>query len=732
MTAPVTDRVRFSDLGSELPPALLQALAARSYEVATPVQAAVMDPTARGRDLLVSSQTGSGKTIAFGAALATTLLEATASPARVAGAPRALVIVPTRELAIQVRDELGWLLATTGLRLGSFTGGTAVSGDLRALHRGVDVAIGTPGRLVDLMRRERLALGQLEIVVLDEADEMLDLGFREDLETLLGAAPVERRTLLLSATLPSEIRALARRFQRDALAIDPRHAVSGAGAGARPAAAAHDDITYVAHLIAGGDRLAAVVNLLRASPDARAIVFCTTREAVGALHRELVARGFAATAISGERAQTERDRALDQVRQGEARILVATNVAARGIHLPDVDLIVHADLPLNAESLTHRSGRTGRAGRKGTAVLIASLAERRKAERLLATAHVRVPWTAPPSAKEIASAARAQLIDGLLAAGTPAADGDTADADADGSVDDLLAPFRGKLSVEDLACRLLARELGRLPAGEKLQPVPLPSAGGERGFGRGPAERPGRHRTPGDFAREGVRFRVNLGGKDQADPRWLLPLICRRGGVTRREVGAIRIGPHETIFEIAGDAAADFALAAAETDPRAPHVRMERIDGPVAGATPDARPPHTKPYTAKPHDAKPHDAKPHDAKPHVAKPHDAKPHDAKPHVAKPHDAKPHVAKPHAAKPHAAKPHHVAKPHTSQPHGAKPHFAKPHTAKPHTAKPHAARTHAAPAPSGGPLGGDRPYKRPHAARPDRFQPKHPHPAGKRRA
>jgi len=727
MTAPVTDRIRFSDLGAELPPPLLQALAAHSYEVATPVQAAVIDPAARGRDLLVSSQTGSGKTIAFGAAMASTLLDATAAPARVAGAPRALVIVPTRELAAQVRDELGWLLATTGLRLGSFTGGTAVSGDLRALHRGVDVAIGTPGRLVDLMRREKLSLGQLEMVVLDEADEMLDLGFREDLETLLGAAPAERRTLLLSATLPPEIRALARRFQRDAMAIDPRRAASATGTGARSPAAAHDDITYVAHLIAGGDHLAAVVNLLRASPDARAIVFCTTRESVGALHRELVARGFAATAISGERAQAERDRALDQVRQGEARILVATNVAARGIHLPDVDLIVHADLPLNADSLTHRSGRTGRAGRKGTAVLISSLAERRKAERLLAAAQVRVPWTTPPSAKQIAAAARAQLIDELLAdSAAQAAAGADGGAGAETEVDDddLLAPFRGKLSVEDLARRLLTRELERLPAGERLQPVPLPSAGGERGFGPGSAERSTRHRTPGDFAREGVRFRVNLGGKDQADPRWLLPLICRRGGVTRREVGTIRIGPQETIFEIAGDAAAAFAVSAAETDPRAPHVRLERVDG----APPDGRAHGAKPYVAKPHTAEPHFAKPYVAKPHSAKPDVAKPHSAKPDGAKSHSAKPYVAKPHSAKPESATPH------LAKPHGAKAHGAKAHTGKPHLAKPHAPRPHAGPPPAAGTFGGERPYKRPHAARPDRFQPNppHSHPAGKRRA
>ena len=588
--------VRFSDL--VIHAALQRALAARGYETATPVQAAVLDAAAAGRDLLVSSQTGSGKTIAFGAAMAATLLappvEGAEKPApRPAGAPRALVVVPTRELVAQVREELGWLMAGTGLRLASFTGGTAVGGDLRALHRGVDVAVGTPGRLVDLMRREKLVLGQVEVVVLDEADEMLDLGFREDLETLLGAAPVQRRTLLLSATLPPEIRSLARRFQRDALAIDPRKGGQDGAGGGRAAQGGHDDITYVAHLIAGGDRLAAVVNLLRASEDARAIVFCTTRDAVGSLHRELLARGFAATAISGERAQAERDRALDQVRQGEAQILVATNVAARGLHLPDVDLIIHADLPLNAESLTHRSGRTGRAGRKGTAVVIASLAERRKAERLLSMAQVRVPWTAPPSGREIAAAGRKRLLESLLAEAVVPGDEDAAAASPVDPSDDLLAPFQGRISSDDLARRLLARELDRLPVGESLLPVILPGGESDRRFGAAGSAPAPRRREPGEVSRGGVMFRVNLGAKDQADPRWLLPLICRRGGVTRREVGAIRIGPQETLFEITGEAASDFALAASQTDPRAPHVHMEPVDGSGdrggAGAAPPLR-----------------------------------------------------------------------------------------------------------------------------------------------
>src|SRR5204862_4947438 len=298
----------------------------------------------------------------------------------------------------------------------------------------------------------------------------------------------------------------------------------------------------------------------------RAIVFCTTREGVSRMHDALTARGFTAAAISGERAQAERDRALEQLRRGDALGLVATNVAARGLHLPDVDLIVHADLPLNADSLIHRSGRTGRAGRKGTAVVIATVAERRKAERLLGAAHIEIDWTPPPSAETIAASARARLADELAAGAEPA-------PDVARAADDLLSRVESKLPARELLRRLASRELGRLAAGETLRAVSIQTTGAGARDGNQP---PGRRQSHTQFAREGVAFRINLGADDRADPRWLLPLICRRGGVTREEVGATRIGAHETLFEIAGDAAPDLALAAGELDPRARHVVIAR------------------------------------------------------------------------------------------------------------------------------------------------------------
>jgi ATP-dependent RNA helicase DeaD len=547
----------FSEM--ELPPPLAKAIAARGYDQPTVVQAAVVDGGHAGRDLLVSSETGSGKTLAFGIVLAEGLL----APGGAAAGPRALVITPTRELATQVRNELGWLYGGTKVRIAVFTGGTDVRGDLKQLRPGVDVVVGTPGRLVDLVQRKSLKLDALRAVVLDEADEMLDMGFREDLETLLSARPEGgTRTLMFSATLPQQILGLAARYQRDAVRIDAR-TQKGAGG-------SHQDISYVAHLVAMGERVPAVVNVLRQHHGVRAIVFGTTREGVAELHQQLTRRGFRAVVLSGDRAQSERTRALAALRSGEAQLLVATNVAARGLDLPEVDLVVHADLPLNGEALTHRSGRTGRAGRKGTSVLIATLAERRKAERLLGLARVPFTWTPAPGAEDIARAAAATLASSLAQAAR-AIEGQPTAAAARELADRLAT----EVSRDDLLVALLQRQLAELPAGEVLTPVDL------RQHTAPPRKAGGPPPARGDFSRGAVLFEVNLGASQKAEPGWLLPLICRRGGITRREVGAIRVGPNASEFEIAGEAAADFMLAAEQSDPRAPHVRIRRV---AAGA----------------------------------------------------------------------------------------------------------------------------------------------------
>jgi ATP-dependent RNA helicase DeaD len=523
----------FRALGAH--PSLAQALEARGYDSPTAVQALVLE--APERDLLVSSQTGSGKTVAFGLLVGRALL-ADARELPHTKAPRALVIAPTRELAQQVQRELAWLFERTRAQVVSCTGGTDLRLDGKALQRGVHIVVGTPGRLVDLMTRKSLDLSRLEVVVLDEADEMLDLGFREALETLLDASPRERRTLLFSATLPPPIRALAQHYQRDAVPLDPRR-------GQEP----HADIQHVAHLCKHGERLAALVNVLRIADDERALVFCRTREGVAELHRQLSTRGFHATAISGDRAQVERTRALEALRAGRVRVLVATNVAARGLDLPDLGLVVHADLPENAEALTHRSGRTGRAGKKGVNMFIVEEGERRRAERLFTDARLRLRWTEPPSAEAIAAHDRERLrIE--LSPPPPANPGARA----------LAAQLLADHEAVALVATLLDRALAERPAGEPLSRVDV-----------APRPAPARKPDGGEMA----VFQINLGAKDRAEANWILPLICRRGGITRREVGAIRVDRDRTYFEIAAASADSFAASAAERDPRAPHVRIE-------------------------------------------------------------------------------------------------------------------------------------------------------------
>ena len=311
-------------------PSLLRALVERGYAEPTPVQAAVLRPDAAGRDLLVSAQTGSGKTVAFGLAMAPALL-GEAERFEAAEAPSALVVAPTRELALQVERELTWLYAPTGARVVACVGGMDIRREARALAHGTHIVVGTPGRLRDHLERGNLDISALKAVVLDEADEMLDLGFREDLEFILDATPEQRRTLLFSATIPKEIVELARSYQDDSLRL-------ATGGEREP----HRDIEYRAVRIAPNEREHAVVNLLRFFEAPGALVFCSTREAVRHLHANLVERGFAAVALSGELTQNERSHALQALRDGRARVCIATDVAARGLDLPDLGLTPYA------------------------------------------------------------------------------------------------------------------------------------------------------------------------------------------------------------------------------------------------------------------------------------------------------------------------------------------------------------------------------------------------------
>ncbi|MFT3768040.1 MAG: DEAD/DEAH box helicase [Minicystis sp.] len=398
-----------------LSPSIQAAFAGRGFSTLTPIQEAVLDPELAGRDLRIFSQTGSGKTVAVGLAMAPALEQAAAVPAEPAPAARpfAVVIAPTRELATQIGGELSWLFAPLGVEVAVVTGGTSYGRELSALRRGPRVIAGTPGRLLDHLDRGSIDPSALGVVVLDEADQMLDLGFKDELDAILARTPPERRTILLSATYPREVQRLADRCQRDPVVV------AGAGAGQ-----ANEDITHVAHLVAPHERDNAVLNLLLMAPSERALVFVRTREGASELADRLSDMGLPSRAIHGDLEQRDRTRTLDAFRTGRITTLVATDVAARGIDVPDVTRVIHADLPGDAEVLTHRSGRTGRAGKKGTNVILVPPAMHTRARMMLRRARVEAAWSPAPTSGDVMRAADERLVAELT---RPAAEGETPD-----------------------------------------------------------------------------------------------------------------------------------------------------------------------------------------------------------------------------------------------------------------------------------------------------------------
>jgi ATP-dependent RNA helicase DeaD len=546
----------FSPLPHALHPLLAQALRRKGYDKLTAVQAAVADPKLSDRDMLVSSKTGSGKTVAYGLGMASALLpdsvpgeggdRAVLPPA---GKPLALIIAPTRELALQVQRELRWLYEEAGAIITSCVGGMDQRAERRHLERGVHIVVGTPGRLVDHLSRGALQLDQLAVAVLDEADEMLDLGFREDLELILAATPPTRRTLLFSATLPKGIVALATRFQRNAARIEVATDVAG-----------HSDIEHRAALVRPNAIEKGVVNLLRQTESPAALVFSNTREAVRRMHATLIERGFSAVILSGELGQHERNQALQALRDGRARVCIATDVAARGIDLPHLGLVIHADLPHDSEVLQHRSGRTGRAGRKGVSVMLVPPSRRGKANRLYAEGGITPLWVALPSADDIRALDRTRV----LSDETPFTD--LTDEDRD-----MAAALLASRPAEEIAAALARVFRSRLPEPEEIDPLPLDDS---RPPGKSRLEKPAG--GPAQFR----WFELNVGRQDRAEPKGILRMLTRSGGVERRHIGGIRIHDRTCHVEIAMEAADRFQKRTA--NPAPDEIRVRPIDQPGA------------------------------------------------------------------------------------------------------------------------------------------------------
>ncbi len=369
------------------PDVLLPALKRRGFEKLTPVQEAIANADDGRSDLRISSQTGSGKTVAIGFSM----IDGVVTDKRERSGPTTLVIAPTRELAMQVKEELSWLFADLpGVDCEVVTGGTSIDRERLRLRRKPSVLVGTPGRLLDHLRRGVVDISSVCQLVLDEADQMLDLGFKDELDGILECLPEERRTHLVSATFPPAVLQLANRFQNQPIMVQ----------GTAPGEA-HDDIEHVACRIGDREHYQAVVNMLLMAGSDRTLVFVRTREETTRMAEKLAADGFAAAAINGDLAQAQRTRTLAAFRSGRTRTLIATDVAARGLDIPSVTMVIHVELPMDSSTYVHRSGRTGRAGQKGKSVLLVPKSRAQRTTRMFRMLRLEPRWSWAPTADVI-------------------------------------------------------------------------------------------------------------------------------------------------------------------------------------------------------------------------------------------------------------------------------------------------------------------------------------------
>ena len=535
---------------------IFDALEQRGFEDLTAVQHAVIASEYRTRDLRISSKTGSGKTVAMGLLVRDELGDTEAGP-------RVLVITPTRELAKQVEDELTWLFASQKVGVASVTGGSGAAGyktERRALSLKPAIVVGTPGRVLDHLERGVLVGANLAAVILDEADRMLDMGFREDVERIFSQTPPERRTHLVSATFPPEVRRLADSIQKDPQRIE-----------GTPLGSANEDIDHLIHMIVGPERLSAIINLLLTTPGEPVLIFAKMRTDVSALTSDLRDAGFLIGKLSGEMDQHDRNRALMAFKRGQLDALVATDVAARGIDVQGIARVIHAEPPLDPEAYIHRSGRTGRAGNKGKSSILVTAGELPKTDRLLARARVRYSFEPVPTADAIRGHRDAVFIRALEEA--PAEPHNEAVLKL---AEQVLALGDAKLAVANLLER--ARALGPTdprpitavtPPDKRLREDPRGAR--ERRAAMGPSLD---SRTPDQKFEQ---FRVSWGQEHGAETRRLVAMLCRRGNIESRFIGAIRVARTFSTVEVDTAVSAGFAEQAGLADPRDPRITIRRF-----------------------------------------------------------------------------------------------------------------------------------------------------------
>ncbi|BDH05097.1 MULTISPECIES: DEAD/DEAH box helicase [Streptomyces] len=551
-------QVGFADL--DLAPEIQRALTALGYEEPTPIQQEAIPPLLEGNDLLGQAATGTGKTAAF----ALPVIQRIAREGKGKG-PSALVLVPTRELAIQVSEAVHRYGTDLGVRVLPVYGGQPIGRQLRELQRGVDVVVATPGRALDHIARGTLRLDDLRTVVLDEADEMLDMGFSEDIDSILENVPDERQTVLFSATMPSRIDSMARKHLNDPVRVRIEREAPAPGEAPR--------VRESAYIVGRAQKAAALGRLLDVESPEAAIVFCRTRDQVDQLSETLNGRGYRAEALHGGLSQEQRDRVMGRLRGGTADLLVATDVAARGIDVEHLTHVINYDVPSAPESYVHRIGRVGRAGREGVAITLAEPRESRMLKAIERATGRKVPLEKVPSVADLRARrlelTRAALQESLL---------QDEDLDRFRVVVETLGDEFDVMDVA-LAAVKLAHESGGAAFDEEeipeLAPRDRDRDRGDRGRDRdrGPRARRPQRTSPGM-----TRLFVGAGRSSGVRPQDLVGAIAGETRLSGRDIGAIEIADRFSLVEVPEEAADDVvrAMRGANVKGRKAPVRRER------------------------------------------------------------------------------------------------------------------------------------------------------------
>ena len=513
-----------------LAPAILKAVADVGYELPSPIQAQAIPPLLEGRDLLGQAQTGTGKTAAFALPLLSRLDLSRAEP-------QLLVLTPTRELAIQVAEALQtYARHLPGFHVLPVYGGQGMAAQLRGLQRGAHVVVGTPGRILDHLRRGTLRLGGLAAVVLDEADEMLRMGFIEDVETILGQTPEQRQTALFSATMPREIRRVAQRYLRDPVEIRIESRTTTVEA-----------IRQRYWQVRSLHKLDALTRILEGEEFDAMLVFVRTRTETTSLAEKLEARGYDAAPLNGDMQQAERERTVDRLRQGRLDILVATDVAARGLDVPRISHVINYDIPTDTEAYVHRIGRTGRAGRKGEAILFVAPREKHLLSAIERATGQRIDAMQLPSREDIADRRIGRFKDLIT---------ETLEAQDLDFFEELVEAYQSEhdVGLSEIAAALaylLQRERPLVvEAGAAPEESEAPPPADRRRAGRAePTGKPPRERRPEpDVPME--RYRIEVGREHGVQPKNIVGAIANEAGLESRYIGRIEIHDTYTLLDL--------------------------------------------------------------------------------------------------------------------------------------------------------------------------------------